>query len=331
MQDTKLTYCVGNVSEAMQNLMMGHASIATFMKHYLDRRITVDTQAVVRGIQSQTALMRAACTMSRSIDHRRPRRLTQEQSASVNDDPSIRSLLKRREQLKRTLPNATKHPKYKALAAKINQERQRQRHALLHAVKERWEFEQPVPDVEQQLAGGGIKDDPELIHDAMPPAQEELADSVLSQPGTTVEGEFCRRNRAIDAVMLCCRLEEGGMNPTRIKRGKEKPSPPAKNRSEYNSEAREAAKVSVYKETRPKICFVCLGNKNLPTDARTYSFHTSGDLSKHFNRKHLQHIKKEDSVRCELCQVPLKSKIHFQRHAQDIHGTVSPKHSHGRC
>ncbi|KAF2031734.1 hypothetical protein EK21DRAFT_99467 [Setomelanomma holmii] len=291
----------GNVSDAMQNLIMGHASITTFLRHYLSRRITVDTQAVVRGIQPQTALMRAACTMSRSIDHRRPRRLTPEQSASVNNDPSVRSLLKQREQLKRTIPNATKHPKYKALASKINQERQRRRDALLQAVKERWEFEQPVRDVEWQLAGGEIKDDLELVHLAMLTAQEELADSVLSQPGTTIAGELCRRNRAIRAVMLYCRLEEGGMNPTRIKQGKEKPSPPAKNRSEYKSEALEAAKVSVYKETRPRIC----------------------DLSKHFKRKHLQHIKEGESLGCELCQVVLESKMHLQRHAHDIHGTVS--------
>jgi hypothetical protein len=311
--------------------MMGHASITTFLRHYLSRRITIDTQAVVRGIQPQTALMRAACTMSRSIDHRRPRRLTPEQSAAVNNDPSVRSLLNQREKLKRTISNATKHPTYKALGSKINQEKQRLRHVLLQEVKKRWEFEQPVHDVEQQLAGGGIKDDPELAHNAMPPAQEELADSILSQPGTTIEEELCRRNRAIRAVMLYCRLEEGGMNPTRTKREKTKPSPPAKTQSEYQSEALESAKVSVYKEMRPRICFVCLGNEKLPTDVRTYSFHTSGDLSKHFERKHLQHIKEGESFGCELCQVPLESKMHLQRHALNVHGTVSPRHSYDRC
>ena len=104
----------------MQNLMMGHASISTFLKHYLSRRITVDTQAVVRGIQPQTAFMRAACTMSRSIDLRRPRRLTQEQSASVDEDASVRFLLDRRDRLKRKVPNATKHPEYKTLVSKIS-------------------------------------------------------------------------------------------------------------------------------------------------------------------------------------------------------------------
>ncbi|KAH4927418.1 hypothetical protein HBI79_137340 [Parastagonospora nodorum] len=61
----------GNVSESMQNMMMGHASIVTFLKYYLLRRITVDTQAVVCGVEPQDILMRAACTMSRSIDLRR--------------------------------------------------------------------------------------------------------------------------------------------------------------------------------------------------------------------------------------------------------------------
>ncbi|KAI1562204.1 repeatdomain containing protein, partial [Pyrenophora tritici-repentis] len=85
---------------------------------------------------------------------------------------------------------------YKALASKISQERQRRRHALLKYIKERWEFEQLVRDVEQQLAGLENKDDPELVHDVMLPAQGELADSVLSKPGTTIEEEMDRRNHS---------------------------------------------------------------------------------------------------------------------------------------
>jgi len=312
----------------MQNLMMGHASTATFLKHYLSRHIIIDTQGVVRGIQPQTALMRAACTMSRSIDRRRPRRLTQEQSASVDDDASIRSLLERREELKRTVPNATKHPKYKALASKINQKRQRQRRALLQDTKERWEFEQPVRDVEQQLAGLETKDDAELVHNVMLPAQAELAELVLSNPGTTIEGEMERRNTAIRAVTLCCGVEEGGMNPIRRGGRSRNAAPPVKSQLEYEEEALEAAKVSVYKDKRPKICFLCLGNERLPLAQRIRPFGTSGDLSKHFGRKHLKHINITEGLSCSLCQVPLSSKIHMQRHAQDVHGTKSPRHSY---
>lgn len=314
----------------MQNLMMGHASIGTFLKHYLSRRITVDTQAVVRGIQPQAALMRAACTMSRSIDRRRPLRLTQKQSASVDDDPPVRFLLERREELKRTIPNATKHPKYKALASKINQERQRRRHALLQETKERWEFEQPVRDVERQLAGLESKYDPEPICNTMLPAQQELADSILSKPGPTMEKEMNRRNGAIRAVTLYCGIEEGGMNPVQKGRRSKNIALFAKSQLKTEEKELEAAKVSVYKEKRPKICFLCLGNETLPLAQRIYPFGTPGDLSKHFGRKHLQHIKIGEGLSCNLCKLPLKNKMHLQRHAQDIHGTVSPRDSYDR-
>ncbi|KAF1968536.1 hypothetical protein BU23DRAFT_479997, partial [Bimuria novae-zelandiae CBS 107.79] len=43
----KLMSYAGNVSDAIYNLIIRHASMATFLKHYLLRRITVNTQAIV--------------------------------------------------------------------------------------------------------------------------------------------------------------------------------------------------------------------------------------------------------------------------------------------
>ncbi|CAN9454731.1 unnamed protein product [Alternaria alternata] len=320
-----------NVSEAMQNLMMGHASISTFLKHYLSRRITVDTQAVVRGIQPQTAFMRAACTISRSINFRRPRRLTQEQSASVDEDASVRFRLDRRDRLKRKVPNATKHPEYKTLVLKISHKRQRRRHALLKAVKERWEFEQPVRDVERQLAGLDAIDDSEPIHNIMLPAQEELANSILSKPGTTIEEETDRRNGAIRAVTLYCGIEEGGMYPVQKAGRSRNIALSTKSQPRYDEEALEAAKVSVYKEERPKICFLCLGNERLPLAQRIHSFSTPGDLTKHFGRKHLKNIKSSEGLSCNLCKVFLADKKHLQQHAEKVHGTASPRSSYDCC
>jgi Protein of unknown function (DUF3435) len=47
---------VGKISDAMQNLMMDHADIRTFLKHYLHRRVTVDTAAIVRGLDPQESV-----------------------------------------------------------------------------------------------------------------------------------------------------------------------------------------------------------------------------------------------------------------------------------
>ncbi|KAF2875770.1 hypothetical protein BDV95DRAFT_626203 [Massariosphaeria phaeospora] len=319
----------GNVSEAMQNLMMGHADIRTFVKHYLSRRITVDTQAVVRGIQPQNALMRAACTMSRSIDARRPRHLTREQSASVDDDPTVCSLLAQRERFKQRLRNATKHPRYQMLNRTINQARQRLRHALLQEIKERWKYEQPVRDVEQQLAGIEASDVAAVMktRDAMLPVQKVLVDAVLAQPGTTLEEEVSRRNRAIRAVMDYCGIEEGGRSSSRRKRYSSRVVSPPDSQEDAQlkayEEALEAAKVSVYDEKRPTICFVCLGNGSLPIIDRVRPFSNPGGLTKIFQRKHLANINEGEPVGCNLCQNNLVDKIHWQRHAIEIHGTVS--------
>lgn len=139
--ESALTLSTGKVAETMQNLIMGHASIDVFLKHYLSRKVTIDTQAVVRGIPTQDTIMRAACTMSRSIDARRPQRLTLEQSLSVSDHPKIQSLLRQRGNPARRHLTHDDNAKHNDLGRKINQERQRQRNKLLRKIKKHWEFE----------------------------------------------------------------------------------------------------------------------------------------------------------------------------------------------
>ncbi|CAI7602552.1 unnamed protein product [Penicillium pancosmium] len=78
-----------DVSNELQNVMLQHASIDTFVRHY-SVGIHVDAQAIVRGMPAQKELMRFACSMSRSIDPRRPWRL--DDSTCINDIPSVRTL-----------------------------------------------------------------------------------------------------------------------------------------------------------------------------------------------------------------------------------------------
>ncbi|OGE48455.1 hypothetical protein PENARI_c028G03021 [Penicillium arizonense] len=75
-----------DVSNELQNVMLQHASIDTFVRHY-SVGIHVDAQAIVRGMPAQKQLMRFACSMSRSIDPRRPYRL--EDSSCVNQIPRV--------------------------------------------------------------------------------------------------------------------------------------------------------------------------------------------------------------------------------------------------
>jgi hypothetical protein len=146
----------------------------TFVQHYLRRRVTADTAAIVRGLDPQYELMRAACRMSRWINPDRPQELTEEESLSVNKDPCIRQLLAQREELKcRFKGEATKQPIYQLLGREIFNERQQKRSALLKQVQGKWDEEHPVQEIELQLSGLKFTEDVKTTLDLsneMPPA-----------------------------------------------------------------------------------------------------------------------------------------------------------------
>jgi hypothetical protein len=66
-----------------------------------------------------------------------------------------------------------------------------------------------------------------------------------------------------------------------------------------------------------------LGNKRLPVERRMSTFHTPGDLSRHFKTTHLSKVGRKQEVACLLCELRLYSREHLQRHAFEKHGTVS--------
>src|SRR5277367_5448038 len=97
--------------------MLQHASVDTFIRHYLPRRVTTDIAAIVRGLEPQYDMMRAICRMTRWIDPDRPQELTLEQSRLVNQHPRLRRLLVQREKWKRCFKGeATKQRAYRRLS-----------------------------------------------------------------------------------------------------------------------------------------------------------------------------------------------------------------------
>jgi Protein of unknown function (DUF3435) len=158
-------------------------------------------------------------------------------------------------------------------------------------------------------------------NDEMPPIQKCLVETIMTLPETTLEEEFRRRNAAIDAVAAYCHFQEGGA----AARPRERPSKetnPQLAAAEDEKQALSAAMLLVFTEERTT-CFLCLGKQSLPLEKRTYKFASPGDLTKHFKRKHLAHIKEGDRIRCKVCQMGLQHKQHLQNHALSIHGTVS--------
>jgi hypothetical protein len=168
-------------------------------------------------------------------------------------------------------------------------------------------------------------------NDEMPPLQKRLAETIVTLLGMTIEEEFRRRNAAIDAVTAYCHFQEGGSaagprarpSTRRASMTPSKETNPQLAAAKAEKQALSNAMLLVFTEERTTTCFVCLGEQSLRFEKRTYKFARPGDLTKHFKRKHLAHIKEGDRLECKVCQMPLQHKQHLQNHAHRIHGTVS--------
>lgn len=84
-----LTLCVGWVSKEQHMLIMKHASPRTFLNHYHPLQLDTDMIRVICGLDPDVELMRAITRQSRWRDTRRPRYLTDQQRAQVEDHPEM--------------------------------------------------------------------------------------------------------------------------------------------------------------------------------------------------------------------------------------------------
>ncbi|KAK1658505.1 C2H2 finger domain-containing protein [Colletotrichum godetiae] len=314
-----------DVSEALRNLVLGHASSEPFRHHYLGREIGADLWGILRGQKPQQALIKQSGSIGHSISKRRPTDLTQEQSASIATHPTIRRLT----MALRRLPRGSKA--YRDAKREINNEKQRLRRELKQSIIHGWTDNQAVDDIERQLRGDGFTK-PAVANTCRPqgPAQKLLVIALTAPLIATLEDQYQRRDNAIDAVSVYCLVQEGCTMRRPRPLSKNSPSTPPSHGSEGSP--LYLATLSIYARNtteRPKRCFVCIGQAHSlpPNDPRVddliQEFYSSNDLTRHFKRKHLSKMKDHDKTECKVCKMPLEHKMHLQNHAFTTHGTVS--------
>jgi len=113
----------------------------------------------------------------------------------------------------------------------------------------------------------------------------------------SLEDKIHRRNNAINAVVDYCNVEKGRVywrnyyqRQSRINIALGKVKIKEDTKILEAAKALKRAKLSLYKEKRPKICFICLGNKNLAISKRIHKFYTPATLIKHFQQIHLSKL-----------------------------------------
>jgi hypothetical protein len=286
-------------------------------------------------MKPEKELMRFACSMSRSIDPRRPWKLTTEQSASINGLPCIVKLAQRAKRLSGAPVGSRREEKYRKAIRRLDSEKQRQRRLLLVEIVDRFKKEQPVIDSERQLSGKVVDEDTRGAlerSDQVTPEQLLLIDAILTLPETTLEKECQRRIAAINVVIAYCGVEEG----TPYRRGPHgRPAkgnaPPVAKAAKLVPSASDIALsqaiLSIKTDKRPTKCFLCLGNPALTLRERVAEFATPGSLSRHFLRKHVRKLEEGNHIDCQICDVRLEHRQHLQNHAKRFHGTVSRRNA----
>ncbi|KAJ5950701.1 uncharacterized protein N7479_009114 [Penicillium vulpinum] len=320
----------GLVSDAQQNLIMKHTDIRTFLKHYLPRRIGTDMQALMRGLEPDSAMMRAVTRMGRWIDTRRPRELTDEQKASVEDTPELQEAIQKRDRLAQKLEHSAKTSDKKLdrphqLKRNVTNTRNRLLYDLRKRVRDEFDSHQAVIDIERQLAGGALHDEEtkEMLRseEHMLPQQIFLLEKLTTWPTSeSLEAEWRRRNEAVDAVRMYCDVREGG--PRRGRRYPKQPpsggqdiamndfpahpSTAAQSPLSPSQEALRNAGNHIPKDEndgKPLGCFQCL---------KVYSRHKH--VLRHFRATHLE------DRHCDYCNEPVEDEMVLRRHAQENHG-----------
>ncbi|KXH36374.1 C2H2 finger domain-containing protein [Colletotrichum salicis] len=263
-----------------------------------------------------------------SISEHRPTGLTTEQSTSVAMHPTIRELTK----ALRELPQGSKQ--YNQVKRARRNEKQRHRRELKQRLRDEWTDKQATDDIERQIHGIGF-DNPATDNTCRPQgtAQRHLMKKLTAPIVTTLEGQYRRRDEAIEAVSTYYLVQEGCTMPWSRPRSTTEATVYCSASNPPKGGQLDLAIRSIFitnDKERPKRCFIYIGQAlDLTSDDKgrldelTHKFYTSNNLTKHFRKKHLSKVADGDRTECKVYRLPLDHKMHLQNHAMRIHGTVS--------
>ncbi|KAG0157513.1 hypothetical protein PDIDSM_4698 [Penicillium digitatum] len=313
----------GFVSEAQRNVIMAHATSRTFIKHYRPRRHT-GLQEIMCGLNPDEEFSKAVTRMSRWIDRRRPRYLSDADRQSVEKDPELQSAIRWQVDLETQCADRSQNPELRAML----EDQRRQVHNLRRRLQDKrrkakrrdFSRKQAVIDIERQLTGGAVSDEParEVLRKEfeMPSEQILLVETFFTWPTTdSLEDEWMRRNKAVDAGIQYCGFLEGGPLRGRRKRsalsdnddaGPSSPARRIKHNTPLNTSwgnERTTGREQIPNAEQTFACFQC---------PKTYSDYNG--VKRHFRTSHLT------DRTCNFCDLSVLHEMHLRRHAGDVHG-----------
>ncbi|MCJ1250100.1 hypothetical protein MMC30_007326 [Trapelia coarctata] len=349
------TYCLrratGNAinddpdsNDAVRNLVMDHTNSAIFQKNYLSRMIRYDTQAAYRGTAPRTELIRAANRMSRLIDPRRPKGLTDEQRDNLRQEAEIKELCYRRDQLYSSIRSeftflylaegAPIHDEYQQAKREVERAIKARERALKKLIQAQYDAMAPVNDIRAQLEGN--MEPVDRISPSSGPIEyafverSRIANAFFDPPSAlraNGHGDVDWRVSIVEDLVSLCTLQEGRFRKARRKqrtqaiKGHPDDLDSDCTSNPVKSESESQVHHSFPLKCKPYQCLVCLGNHTLPLDERRHNLGSKFSLQRHFDRSHT--FRPGESCpfpHLECAATTLDSLMQFKNHAAKVHG-----------
>ena len=328
---TQLKY-IGFISDSQRNLILQHANSQVFQHSYLSRYITADTQAAYRGLEPRFDVMRIASGMSRTIDKRRPTKLTDAQREQIAHHPELERLRKAADGLQhlvkkhnlsmRSLKGTKTYDDYQKLKRKHRNRQRCLEKSHLAVVKEQFQHEQSVIDVQRQLNGIPIEEEEEK-ETTKPFAlleRERAVSALLAFADPLTEKDHQRRADAITALSTLCELRDFRQSPTTSSNNDHETLHLADTQPSTKSQAKTLSE-SLTTQCKSTQCIFCLGDEGAPRDQRLREFFSPGDARKHLRRRHLAKLLPGNPILCPhpRCNLTVNSTNEVLNHAEKVH------------
>ncbi len=322
---------------------MDHTNSAIFQRNYLSRMIRYDTQAAYGGTAPRTELIQAANRMSRRIDPRRPKELTEAQSAGIRQEEEIQELRGRRDELFQRIrqqfifiyraEGQAIYDQYEEAKRAVDRKIKARERELINQIQKEYDAVAPVQDMRAQLVG-----DPESLSLILSTSgrvryafmeRSRIAKVFFNPPSTRgAEGDVDWRVSIVDDMMSLCIRQKGVFRKARRirriqARGNDLDDDAERPLTAVKSDPGSDSLISHLFPVRckPYQCLYCLGDTNLPLEERLHNLGSKYSLQRHFDRRHpFRPREPYPFPHPECAAVTLDNVMHFKNHAATVHG-----------
>ena len=322
---------------------MDHTNSAIFQRNYLSRMIRYDIQAVYGGTAPRTELIQAANRMSRRIDPRRPKELTEAQSASIRQEEEIQELRGRRDELFQRIRHQFTfiyraegqaiYDQYEEAKRAVDRKIKARERELMKEIQKEYYTIAPVQDMRAQLEG-----DVELLSPILCTSRRvryafversRIAKAFFDPLSTCgAKDDMDWRISIVDDMVSLCIRQEGVFRKARRTRriqARERDSDDDAERPlkavKFESESDSSIPYLFPVRCKPYQCLYCLGDTDLPLEERLHSLGSKYSLQRHFDRRHPFRPREPCPFPHPECAAfTLDSVMHFKNHAATVHG-----------